>query len=234
MTSAQITSLPELVGTICRRACLTDPDDIRSAPIARTRITGAGLEEEHLFGLDWTDVIVSATRFTATTIEGAHFHRVIFQDCDLSGLTFIDCMLRDCVFADVKSRAQIQFVNTKIDGVYMTKITLDQLEFQRSKIGNVTVASGDCHTLSFHQCTPMNRNSALTLTQMNLTSIGGLVELRKSGVSVHLDAELWRLLGDLFLREQGFNEIGGDNMDEIQIAIAGAAEELKLPQLPAG
>ncbi len=234
MVSARITSLPELIDTIGRRACLKDPDDICGSPLARTKVKDAGLEEQHVHGLDWADVVVSASRFTATTIEKAHFQRVIFQDCDLSGLTFVDSTLRDCVFADVKSRAQMNFTNTRIEGVFMTEILLDHLEFQQSKIGSVTIAGGECQTLSFHHCAPMNRYSGLTLTQLNLKSVGGLTELRKSGVAVQVDGDLWRSLGDMYLRQQGLDEIEGDKLDDLSLAVAGAAARLNLPQPPLG
>ena len=80
----------------------------------------------------------------------------------------------------------------------------------------------------------MNRYSGLTLTQLNLKSVGGLTELRKSGVAVQVDGDLWRSLGDMYLRQQGLDEIEGDKLDDLSLAVAGAAARLNLPQPPLG
>jgi hypothetical protein len=216
------------VSRICQRTTLMDPGDIESdEPVAWATVSGAQLGERHHHNFDWTDTLVSASRFTAATIESARFERVIFQGCELSGVTFTDCIFRHCLIADVKASSFLAFVDSDLDGLVMTKTSLDRLEIQQSKIGMVTIAESIVRELSFYQCEPFKRSGRVSLAQLELDAIAGLSDLRKSGVAVQVDGDLWRLLGDLYLKEQGLKEIAQEDLLGVSESVIQALENIR-------
>jgi uncharacterized protein YjbI with pentapeptide repeats len=164
--------------------------------------------DRHPPRLDITDSIIERTRFTAATIVGSAFDRVIIRACDLSGVTFVNCLFRECLVVGSKSSAHLAFIDCNHDNVLIGQTRLERLEFHNSKIGTAALFDVTLQHLRFQDCKRYKHRGEVTLTDVELGGATGLGTLRSCGVQVKMDAALWRELSDSMMHEKGFEEIG--------------------------
>ena len=189
-----------------------------------------GVDVWQLRQVDWSDCVVERCSFVSATVADSTFERTLFTDCDCSGLTFANCLLRDCVFVGVKSVAHLALDNCVLDGVTIVRSRLDRLELLASRIADFECALNAGRELRVSDCTsPKRRAGRVVLQDSRFARLTGLDTLGAAGVSVHMDAVLWRALGDQLLAERGFAELDNESrlseraLDACLGALVGAA-----------
>jgi hypothetical protein len=157
--------------------------------------------------VDWSDSIIDRCRFESTTISDSSFERVVIRDSDLSGVTFSNCLLRDCLIIGIKARSYLGLDNCIIDNVTMARSHTDRFEIHNSRIAAVDFVGVTFPQLTFHQCQAHKRKGRISFADCGIERVGGLETMGKSGVSVLVDAPMWRDLGDHYLRECGMQQL---------------------------
>lgn len=227
MPTNDIEKLPKDIQRIREQAVPTDPQSLWSNDaVVAASVRGADFEERHYQGLDWTDTIVTASRFTATTFERASFDGVVLLDCELSGVTFVDCFFRNSLAVGCKSTNFLVFGDSTITGLTLSNTMIDNLEFRRSKVGQLTIAGTQLVELFFHACSPHRRHAIVRLSELKLGAIGGVQELRTAGIEVRIDSDLWRLMGNLYLRQLGLGEMDAAEKTDLTRLLSSASESI--------
>lgn len=170
-----------------------------------------GVEVGGLRQVAWSDCVVERCSFVSATVADSTFERVLFTDCDCSGLTLANCLLRDCVFVGVKSVEHFALDNCVLDGVTIARSRLDRLELLASQIIDFECAFNEGREFRVSGCvSPKRRAGRVVLQDSRFVRLMGLDSLGAAGVSVHMDAALWRAMGDRLLVERGFAELDGE------------------------
>mgnify|MGYP001043010091 CR=1 FL=1 len=159
--------------------------------------------------VEWSDSIVDRCRFESTTITDSSFQRVIFRDSDLSGVTFVNCLLRDCLIIGVRARSYLGFDNCIIDNVTLARCQTDRFEFHNSSIAAIDFVRVASKQLTFHQSQAHKKSGRMSFANCDVDRVGGLEALGKAGLSVQLDIPMWRDLGDQLLKERGMQQLDG-------------------------
>jgi hypothetical protein len=161
----------------------------------------------HLTHVDITDSIIEKTRFTAANVADCSFDRIIFKECDLSGVTFVNCLFRHCLIVGAKSSSHLAFIDCNLDNLLIGQTRLEHLEFQNSKLGDVTLCDLRLRKLTFADCEKYKRRGQLTLNNIELNGATGLDTLHACGIQTRMDESLWRELSDMYMREKGFEAL---------------------------
>ena len=157
--------------------------------------------------VDWTDSIIERCRFDSTTISNSSFERVAILDCDLSGVTFSNCLLRECLIMGVKANFNLALDNCILDRVIIARSRTDRFDIHNSRIVDVEFLGIESTHLNFHQCQAHKLKGRVSFEDCDIRKIGGLEAMAKQGVSVHVDAPMWRNLGDHYLSERGIQQL---------------------------
>jgi len=160
--------------------------------------------------IDWSDSIIQRCRFDRTTITNSSFERVAILDCDLSGLTFDNCLLRECVFVGIKANAQLCFENCILDRVMMARCRTDVLDIYNSRLVEMNFLGMESTEINFHQCQAHKRKGRVSFEECECTKIAGLDVLGNDGIEVQVDKPLWRALGDYYLKERGIKPLNDE------------------------
>jgi len=170
---------------------------------------------------DWSDSIIELCRFNATMISDSSFERVVIRDSDLSGVTFSNCLLRNCLIIGIKARSYLGLDNCIIDNVTIARSHIDRFEIHNSRIAAIDFVGVSSPQITFHQCQAHKRKGRMSFADCSIERVGGLETMGKSGVSVLVDEPMWRDLGDYYLRERGMRQLDrkaalhDDLLDEI-------------------
>lgn len=159
--------------------------------------------------IEWSDSIIERCRFDSTTIANSSFERVVILDSDLSGVTFSNCLLRECLIMGVKAKFHLAFDNCILDRVMIVRSRTDRIEIHNSSIVEIDFLGMESNQINFHQCQAHKRRGRVSFEECDILKAGGLEALGKQGVAVHVDAPMWRDLGDHYLREHGIQELDG-------------------------
>lgn len=181
---------------------LAELEDVTGASI-----TGAELGGTKLYGLNWTNCEVRASRFSATTMENCTFDHVVFGDCDLSGVSFIDCIFRNCIILGGKSTSLLAFVDSSLSLLFIAGTKIERIEIQGSRIGTLSLVDSAIEVLTFSNCRPHSSTAKISLARLDLGSAGGVSKLPEAGVPVSVDTSLWTQFGDLYLKQLGLAEM---------------------------
>ena len=158
--------------------------------------------------VDWSDCIVERCRFSAAVIAESFFERVVFHDCDFTGLTFVNCLIRDCIVLGIKSKSHFVLDNCILDGLSLDRSDIDRLEVHGCRIGALTCTNISARQILFHHCRSLKRTGGeISLSDSDLAQVSGLDSLAKAGITLRVDSPLWRDLGDSLLRERGIEEV---------------------------
>jgi hypothetical protein len=166
------------------------------------------LSQRTLRSVSWADTVVEFSRCSAAVFEGARFDRVVFRDCELSGVSFIDCSFRDCVVIGGKATSMLSVVDCAINGLWILDLNADRIEIQGGTIRALSIVDSSVGELVFNQpAGPKRSRGAVRLANLALGSVGGVTRLTEAGITVSVDAELWSLFGDLLLRQLGVEQL---------------------------
>lgn len=157
--------------------------------------------------VEWTDSVIERCRFDSTTIVDSSFERVAFVDSDLSGVSFNNCLLRNCLILGVNAKFHFAFDNCILDRVLIARSRTDRFDIHNSRIANIEFLGSESVHLDFYQCQAHKRKGQLSFEECEMEKITGLEEISAEGVSVHLDTPMWRDLGDAYLKKRGFQPL---------------------------
>lgn len=199
--------LPDTLQSIIDHAAPLDESAIEDGERIRFgAMTGADVGAR-VESIDWSDSLIERCRFISTTIAHASFERVIFRDCDFSGLTFQNCRLHDCLILGMRSRSHLALDGCLLDGLTLARCRIDRLELHDCRIGSLQFIEVTSERLLFHRSSARKGQGRVTISDSELAMVGGLETLKDSGIHVAVDAALWRDLGDHLLRERGFEQL---------------------------
>ena len=149
----------------------------------------------------------------------------MISDSDLSGVTFRNCLLRDCLIMGIKARSYLGLDNCIIDRVTIARSQTDRFEIHNCRIAAIEFVGVSSAQLIFHQCQAHKRKANVTFSGCSIERVGGLEVMGKPGVGVLVDAPMWRDLGDHYLRERGIQQLddsaaqNDDLLDEISLGL---------------
>lgn len=176
--------------------------------VSRSTIAGVEAAGERFEAVDWSDCIVERCRFSGAVLADGLFERVVFHDCDFTGLTFANCLMRDCVVLGVRSKSHLVLDNCILDGLTLARSSIDSLEVQNCRIAALNCFGVSARRLAFHHCqSPKRAAGSITLDASDLVQVNGLDGLAQAGIGLRVDAALWRDMGDALLRERGVEEL---------------------------
>jgi len=205
--AVNVVALREIIKSIVANASPLEGNSIEDGErVTFGAVVGADVGRS-VEAVDWSDSIVEGSRLIGTTVSHSSFERVVFHDCDFSGITFANCLLRDCMMVGVKSRSHLALDNCILDGLTLARSQTDRLEIHNCRIGTFDCAELISAQLVFHHCNSHRRCGRVSFSDSDLVKVGGLDSLGESGINVVVDAALWRDLGDYFLRERGIEEL---------------------------
>lgn len=188
--------------------------DVSDISVCNSLITSASIKTsentQQFDRLDWTCCYVENIRFVAANFNGCSFDQVVFFGCDFSGVSFVNCLLRNCFFVNVKSVSHLSFSDCIVDDVVVICSKFDSFEVQDSKIGLLSFVELGIKQLQFQQCSAYKRSGLFSVFASELAAVGGLETLPKAGVKIQIDAELWRDLGDYYLKQKGFAHLASE------------------------
>lgn len=200
---------------------LDDDETIAYGLVAGTRV-GNVVES-----VNWTDSIIQRCRFESTVIANSSFERVAILDSDLSGVTFRDCLLRDCLIMGIKSQSSLAFDNCILDGALMVRSRVETVQIQHCHIASLDFRGVESGKISFHHCKPHKRKGMVSLRESEVSTLLGLDALGRNNITVEVDVPLWRDLGDALLKAQGIQPLADgaktnyDLLDEIDECVTG-------------
>lgn len=174
--------------------------------------------------LQWTDCFTSNLRLTASSFQDCSFDRVVFLGCDLSGVSFVNCLFRDCFIVNVKSSSHISFINCNLDNIVCLTSQFENIEIQNTKIGEVTFARIRAEKLIINDCYNYKRKGSLSIIDSQFSAVGGLEDVTKIGVKVNVDSNLWRDLGDFYLKQKGIEEFDVESGSSLNRSLSEALE----------
>ena len=90
-----------------RQSAVTHKHIAGGEQIARATIGAINAPGLQLEGVDWVDCIVERCLVSGATLIDSRFEGVLFHDCDFTGLTFANCLLRDCVIVGAIDEVEI-------------------------------------------------------------------------------------------------------------------------------
>ena len=184
--------------------------------LGEATIGGVDAAGQRLEAVDWTDCVVERCRFSGAVMADAHFQRVVFHDCDFTGLTFANCLLRDCIVIGVRSKSHLVLDNCILDGLTLARSSIDSFEVQGCRVATLSCLEVSARRLVFQHCwAPKRATSCITLDGGDLQQVSGLDGLAQAGIGVRVDAALWRDMGDALLRERGVEELDASVSDEL-------------------
>lgn len=160
-----------------------------------------------LEAIEWSDSIIERCRFHNSTISDSSFERVVIRESDLSGVTFRNCLLRDFLIMGIKARSYVGLDNCILDRVTIVRSHTDRFEIHNSRISQIDFSGVSSTQLTFHQCKPHKREGQVSFSGCSIEHVGGLETMGKLGVSTLVDEQMWRDLGDHYLREHGFQQL---------------------------
>ncbi len=229
MVPVIIAILPELIRSIVANASplegnsIEDGERVAFGTVLGTDV-GHGVE-----AIDWSDSMLTRCRFIGTTVSHASFERVVFHDCDFSGTTFVNCLMRDCMIVGAKARSHLALDNCILDGLTVARSQIDRLEIHDCRIGAADCIEMASAQVAFHRCSAHKRQGRVSFSDSDLEKVRGLDTLSESGIRVVVDAALWRDLGDHLLRERGIEELDRSSVLSTDV-LDGIAHDLGHPQ----
>ena len=122
---------------------------------------------------------------------------------------FSNCLLRECLIVGVKAKFHLALDNCILDRVMIARSRFDRFEIQNTRIVNMDFLGIESGQLNFNQCQAHKRKGRVSFEDCKITEVGGLEAMGKNGVSVAVDAPMWRDLGDHYLRERGIEQLDG-------------------------
>ncbi len=158
---------------------------------------------------DWSDSVIERCRFNSTVITDSRFDRIAILDCDLSGVTFVNCLLRECLIMGVKSKFHLGLDNCIVDNVMVTRSHIDHFEIRACQIAELDLLGVESPSMGFHQCQPYKKAGQVSIEECEIEKISGLDVLGEAGIVVQVDTPMWRDLGDYYLKEKGFQQHQG-------------------------
>jgi len=176
--------------------------------------------------LEWTECFTRNLRFTASSFQDCSFDRVVFLACDFSGVSFVNCLFRDCFIVNVKSSSHISFINCNLDNIAFLKSKFENIEFQNTKIGEVTFARICAEKLLLNDCYNYKRKGSLSIIDSQFSAVGGLEGVTKIGVKVNVDSNLWRDLGDFYLKQKGIAEFDVESGSSLNRSLSEVLESV--------
>ncbi len=199
--------LPEHLQSLIDNATPLDGNAIEDGERIRFGVMAGADAGARVESVDWSDSLIDRCRFIGTTIAHSSFERVVFRDCDFSGLTFQNCRLHACLFLGIRSRSHLALDGCLLDSLTLARCRADRLEIHDCRIGSMHCIEVTAERLLFHRSSSRKGQGRVTITDSELAMAGGLDTLKDSGVRVAVDAALWRDLGDRLLRERGFEQL---------------------------
>ncbi|MFK7996840.1 MAG: pentapeptide repeat-containing protein [Granulosicoccus sp.] len=163
--------------------------------------------DSHIRSVDWTDSIIENCRFNNTTLKNSSFDRVAILDCDLSGVTFSNCLLRECLIMGVNAKYHFALDDCILDHVMFARSRVDRFDIHNTRIVDIEFLGVEASQLDFFNCQAHKRKGSVSFDGCELRKISGLEAMGTHGVNVHVDATMWRDLGDSYLRERGFQQL---------------------------
>lgn len=173
--------------------------------------------DSHIEAAEWTDSIIERCRFDSTTLLNSSFDRVAILDCDLSGVTFSNCLLRECLIVGVRSKFHLSFDNCILDRVIIARSRTDKLEIENSRIVELEFLGFETAQLNFRECQPYKRKGRVSIEDSVISQVSGLEMMGKSGISVDVDAPMWRDLGNHYLKQRGFRQIDANSISKYNL-----------------
>lgn len=85
----------------------------------------------------------------------------------------------------------------------------DRFDIHNSRIVDIEFLGIESTQLDFHQCQAHKRKGRVLFEDCEIKKGGGLEALGQHGISVHVDAPMWRDLGDYYLNERGIQQLDG-------------------------
>ena len=205
--AVNVVAFPKIIKSIVANASPLEGNSIEDGErVTFGTVVGADVGRS-VESVDWSDSMIERSRLIGTTVSHSSFERVVFHGCDFSGMTFANCLLRDCMIVGVKSRSHLALDNCVLDGLTMARSQTDRLEVHNCHIGAIDCIEVTSAQLVFHRCNSHKRHGRVSFSDSDLAKVRGLDTLRESGISVVVDTALWRDLGDYFLRERGIEEL---------------------------
>jgi hypothetical protein len=202
-----VVALQEIIESVVANASPLEGNSIEDGErVTYGAVVGADVGPR-VDAIDWSDSVVERSRLAGTTVSNSSFERVVFHDCDFSGMTFANCLLRDCLIVGVKSNSHLTLDNCILDGLTFARIRTDRFEIHNCRIGSLNCVEVTSAQLVFHHCNSHKRYGRISFSDSDLAKVVGLDTLGESGINVVVDAALWRDLGDYLLRERGIEEL---------------------------
>ncbi|OED44831.1 hypothetical protein AB833_00665 [Chromatiales bacterium (ex Bugula neritina AB1)] len=180
---------------------IEDDERVSFGKVAATTIGG------QVQAVDWTDSVIERCRFDSTTITDSSFERVAILDCGLSGVTFSNCLLRECLIVGVNAKFHFALDNCILDRVMVARSRIDTFDVHNCNIAEIEFLGIESIRLNFHMCQAHKRNGRVLFEDCEIEKVGGLEAMGKQGVDVLVDAPMWRDLGDYYLRERGIKQL---------------------------
>lgn len=182
---------------------IVDDEKVSYGLVANTNVSSS------IETVTWTDSIIEKCRFENTVLSNSSFERVAIIDCDLSGVTFSNCLLRECLITGIKAQSYLALENCIVDQLMIARSRIEQLDIQHCNIADIEYLGIESTQVSFRECKAHKKRGKVSFQECAVSKLIGVELLGKNSLTVQVDANMWRELGDFYLRERGFEQIDG-------------------------
>jgi uncharacterized protein YjbI with pentapeptide repeats len=126
------------------------PDELVDDDVWSMVLAGGDYVGQRAEGMEMGDVIVRGGRWSGVVLEGLRAFSVVFEDCDLSGLSLVeDPVLQDTTFTRCRI-ADATFAGARLRGVTFTGCTLADanlrmIDGERVRFDDTVLTGADLH-----------------------------------------------------------------------------------------
>lgn len=145
---------------------IEDDERVSYGVVTATHVGG------HVDAVDWSDSIIERCRFDSTTISNSSFERVAILDCDLSGVTFSNCLLRECLIMGVKANSHLSLDNCILDRVIIARSRTDRFEIHNCRIVEIDFLGIESTFLNFRECQAHKRKGRVSFEDCGGSQVG--------------------------------------------------------------
>lgn len=106
----------------------------------------------------------------------------------------------------VNARIGLTVYDCIIDNLTIGRSHTDSLVISHSRVSSVNLLGVDAGTLEFHQCEAYKSRGKVIIQECEIEKVSGLEQLGNGRVTTHVDALMWRDLGDNYLKKIGIRQ----------------------------
>lgn len=187
---------------------IVDDERVSYGLVANTSV-GSNIES-----VAWSDSIIKNCRFENTLLSNSSFERVAIIDCDLSGVTFSNCLLRECVIIGIKAQSYLSLDNCIVDRMMIARSRIEKMDVHYCNIVDLKYLGIESDQVSFHECKAHRKKGNVSFQECEISKFVGVDLLGKSALTVQVDAGMWRDLGDYYLKGFGFEQHTGTALSD--------------------